>query len=158
MTRRLDALDVQILSIVQENNQLTAEEMAQKVALSPSAIMRRLRRLREEGVIAAEVAIIAPEEVGNFLSAVVRIQLERHAPAAIEQLLRSLIRAPEVQFCFDVSGSFDVLLLIVAQDMEAFNDFVQKRLAEDPAVRRYESEFVKKRRKASFALNLLLPA
>ena len=154
MARQLDDLDVRLLNVVQANNQLTAEELARQVPLSPSAIMRRLGRLREENVIAADVAVIAPERIGSHLSGVVRIQFERHAEAAVKQLRQSLVDAPEVQLCFYISGSFDMLMLVVTRDMNAFNDFVEATLSEHAAVRRYETEFVKKRWKSTLALPL----
>jgi Lrp/AsnC family leucine-responsive transcriptional regulator len=149
----LDELDVRLLNVVQRNNLLTAEEISREVPLSPSAIMRRLRKLRDEKVISADVAVLSTERIGDYLSAIVRIQLERHAEAAVERLRRSLVDAPEVQLCLYVSGSFDMLLLIVTRDMASFNDFVEA-LAENTTVRRYETEFIKKRWKATLAVPL----
>jgi Lrp/AsnC family leucine-responsive transcriptional regulator len=158
LARPLDDLDVQLLNVVQSNNHLTAEELAQQVPLSPSAIMRRLQKLKEEKVIAANVAVLAPERIGSHLSAIIRIQFERHAEIAVEQLRRSLVAAPQVQLCFYLSGAFDLMLLVVTRDMESFNDFVEATISENVAVRRYESEFVKRRWKSTLALPLSDPS
>jgi Lrp/AsnC family leucine-responsive transcriptional regulator len=158
LARPLDDLDVQLLNVVQTNNHLTAEELAQRVPLSPSAIMRRLQKLNEERVIAANVAVLAPERIGSHLSAVIRIQFERHSEVAVEQIRRSLIDAPEVQLCFYVSGAFDLMLLVVTRDMETFNNFVETNVSEHRAVRRYETEFVKRRWKSTLALPLSAPS
>ena len=151
--RRLDAIDLQLLGLLQENAQRTADQLSAELPLSPSAIARRLRRLRASGAIAAEVAIPDPG-IGPFLSAVIEIKLDRHALAGVDTFLRRLAASPNVQVLLEVSGAFDLMMLIVAADMDAFNAFADTELANDPAVQRYETRFVKKRRKVSFTLPL----
>jgi len=148
-----DKLDLRILDLLQQDTLMTADAIAARVPLSPSAIARRIRRLRESGVIAADVAVLS-EDVGPFLSAVVQVQLDRHALAAVEALRRRLVASPHVQLILDVSGAFDLMLLVTVRDMTAFNEFADAMLGDDPVVRRYESSFVKRRRKFSLALPL----
>lgn len=148
-----DKLDLQILELLQGNALLTADELAASLPLSASAIARRIRRLRETGVIAGDVAVLS-EAVGPFLSAFVHIQLDRHALAAVEALRRRLTASPHVQLYMEITGAFDVVLLVTVADMEGFNTFADAELAGDPVVRRYETSFVKKRRKFSLALPL----
>jgi Lrp/AsnC family transcriptional regulator, leucine-responsive regulatory protein len=148
-----DDLDLKILDLLQDDALLTAEAIAERVPLSASAIARRVRRLRESGVIVADVAVLS-ENVGSFLSAVVQVQLDRHALAAVDALRRRLTASRNVQLMLDVSGAFDLLLLVTVRDMDAFNEFTDAMLGEDPVVRRYESSFVKRRRKFSLALPL----
>jgi Lrp/AsnC family transcriptional regulator, leucine-responsive regulatory protein len=150
----LDPLDRALLAILQEDNLATADTLAEQVGRSPSAVARRLRRLRTSGAIAADAAILSEAAIGSPLSAVVHIQLERHAPQEGDRLRRRLIASPNVQLCLDIAGSFDILLLVVARDMRAYNDFADAMLAEHPAVRRFETSFVKKRVKASLAYPL----
>lgn len=154
MAKDLDRLDLALLACLQEDNQLTADQLAERVGRSPSAVARRVRRLRDTGAIAADVSIVADDAVGQPLSAVVLLQLERHALSASDAFRRRLIACPNVQLCLDVSGAFDILLLVVARDMAAFNAFADDLLVGEGAVRRYETSFVKKRLKASFALPL----
>jgi DNA-binding Lrp family transcriptional regulator len=149
-----DNLDLKLMSCLQRDNLQTADQLAERVGLSPSAIARRLRRLRETGAIAADVSILSEEASGRQLSAVVHVQLERHAPQEGDRLRRRLAASDNVQLCLDISGSFDIMLLVVAADMEAFNLFADEMLAEHPAVRRFESSFVKKRVKATLAVPL----
>ena len=148
-----DMLDLRILDLLQRDALLTADELAQRLPLSASAIARRIRRLRESGVIAEDVSVLS-EQVGPFLSAVVQVQMDRHALAAVEALRRRLTASPHVQLFLDVSGTFDLLLLVTVRDMAAFNDFTDTMLGADPVVRRYETSFVKRRRKFSLALPL----
>jgi Lrp/AsnC family transcriptional regulator, leucine-responsive regulatory protein len=151
---RLDKLDLRLLACLQEDNLQTADALAERVGRSPSAVARRLRRLRAGGAIAADVAVISEDAAGHPLSAIVQIQLERHAPQEGDRLRRRLVASPNVQLCLDISGTFDILLLVVAPDMEAYNAFADATLAEHPAVRRFESTFVKKRVKATLAVPL----
>ena len=146
-----DQNDITLLARLQENALLTADELAEHVPLSPSAIARRVRRMREDGTIRANVAEVS-EKIGPFLSALVDIQLDRHALPDLERLLRKLISDPHVQAVFEVTGAADIMLLVVVRDMEAYNTFADDILAGDPVVRRYETRFVKKRRKHSTAL------
>lgn len=148
-----DTLDLRILDLLQRDALLTADELAQRLPLSASAIARRIRRLRESGVIAEDVSVLS-EQVGPFLSAVVQVQMDRHALAAVEALRRRLVASPYVQLYLEISGTFDLMLLVTVRDMDAFNDFVDTMLGADPVVRRYETSFVKRRRKFSTALPL----
>lgn len=154
MGGKLDRLDVRLLGCLQSNTLQTAEELAEQVGRSPSAVARRLRRLRSSGAVAADVALLSDEAAGYPLFAIVHVQLERHAPQEGDQLRRRLVASPNVQLCLDISGSFDILLMVVAADMDAYNHFADTMLAEQPAVRRLETSFVKKRTKATLALPL----
>ena len=151
MRQTLDALDRQLLAALQHDNLQTADQLAEQVGRSPSAIARRIRRLRASGAIAADVAILSDRAAGQPLSAIVHIQLERHAPQEGDRLRRRLAASPNVQLLLDIAGAFDILALIVARDMAAYNDFADATLAEHPAVRRFETSFVKKRVKATLA-------
>lgn len=154
MRKTLDKLDLRVLACLQEDNLQTADQLAQKVGRSPSAIARRVRRLRASGAIAADVSLLSEEAAGHPLFAIVQVQLERHAPQAADLLRRRLVASPNVQLSLDVSGAFDILLLVVAADMDAYNAFAESHLAEHPAVRRFETSFVKRRAKASLAIPL----
>lgn len=153
MGARLDRLDRQLLACLQADNLQTADRLAEQIGRSPSAIARRLRRLRASGAVAADVSLISEEAAGHPLSAVVQIQLERHAPHEGDALRRRLVASANVQLCLDISGAFDLLLLVVARDMDAYNGFAA-RVLEQPPVRRFETSFVKRRVKATLAVPL----
>lgn len=153
MDSKLDALDLRLLACLQRDNLQTADRLAEQVGRSPSAIARRLRRLRASGAIAADVSLISEDAAGHPLSAIVQIQLERHAPHEVDALRRRLAASANVQLCLDVAGAFDILLLVVAANMDAYNDFAA-RMLEQPGVRRFETTFVKRRVKASLSVPL----
>jgi DNA-binding Lrp family transcriptional regulator len=151
---KLDTLDLKLLACLQADNLLTADALADRVGRSPSAIARRLRRLRDSGAVVADVSVVSEQAAGHPLSAIVHLQLERHALTEVASFKRQLAASPNVQFCLEISGAFDILLLVVVPGMEAFNTFADDMLAGQRAVRRYETSFVKRRLKASLALPL----
>jgi DNA-binding Lrp family transcriptional regulator len=140
-----DSFDIKLLNAIQEDADRTADELAQIIPLSPSAIARRLRRLRDEGAIDRTVALLKADLVDRRLRALIRIQLHEHAPAAgLATLRERLLGIAEVQLCLEVSGTDDMVLLTTFRDMPEFNAFADAELASSPSVRRYETSFVKK--------------
>ena len=150
MKGEFDTLDRQLLACLQRDNLQTADRLAEQVGRSPSAIARRLRA---DGAVAADVAVLSESAAGHPLSAIVHIQLERHVLLEGNALRQRLVASPNVQLCIDLTGAFDIMLLVVAADMEAFNGFTEVML-DNPAVRRFETSFVKKRYKATLAVPL----
>ncbi|MDP9422349.1 MAG: Lrp/AsnC family transcriptional regulator [Pseudomonadota bacterium] len=140
-----DSFDLKLLNALQEDADRTAEQLAELVALSPSAIARRLRRLREVGAIARTVALLPASIVDRRLRALVSVQLNEHAEkGGLAELRNRMQSLDEVQLCLEVSGSEDLLLLVACRDMAEFNAFADAELAASPVVRRYVTSFVKK--------------
>jgi Lrp/AsnC family leucine-responsive transcriptional regulator len=103
-----------------------------------------LRTLREEGLIAADVALLSPALTADRLRAIVQVQVHEHAEEkGIAQLRARLAAAPEVQLLLNIAGPIDLLALVVTRTMREFNAFADAHLAADPSVRRYETSFVK---------------
>ena len=148
--RKLDRHDRAILALLQENALRTADEMAEAVPLSASAIARRVRRMRDDGVIVADRAVVS-EKIGPFLTALVDVQLARHGLAEVDRLVQRLAARPEVQMVMEVAGQTDLALVVAVRDMDGFNLFADEALADDPVVRRYETRLVKRRRKLTTA-------
>lgn len=147
----IDGVDRQLLALLQADNLLTAEQLSERVGRSPSVVARRLRRLRETGAVMADVSVVSERAAGQSVSAVVHIQLDRHSPGDRDRLRRRLVESPQVQLCLELAGSFDIMLLVVARDIHAYNAFADAALEENPAVRRFETTFVKRRVKATLA-------
>jgi Lrp/AsnC family leucine-responsive transcriptional regulator len=141
----LDRFDFALLNQAQRDDSLTADQLANHVALSPSAIARRLRRLRGEGWIARTIALVSPRLTQNRLRALVLIQLAEHADlegkAALE---RRLLATDAVQFCYEIAGPHDFVALFDCANMAEFNSAADALLASSPTVRRYETHFVKR--------------
>ena len=141
----LDRFDIALLNIVQRDDARTAEQLAAEVPLSPSAIARRLRRLRSAGWIDRTIALLSRRLTERRLRATVLVQLSEHAnQAGKAALLKRIDTAPHVQFCYELAGAHDLLLLFDCQDMAEFNEVAEAVLVADPTVRRYETSFVKR--------------
>lgn len=141
----LDRFDLALLNSAQRDDSRTAEQLAQEVPLSPSAIARRLRRLRREGWLARTIALLSPRLTHDRLRAIVLIQLSEHADlkgkAALE---RRLLDCDEVQFCYEIAGPHDLIALFDCTNMAAFNASADELLASSATVRRYETHFIKR--------------
>lgn len=141
----LDRFDRQLLELLQADALATAERLAEQVPLSASAITRRVRRLRADGWIRADAALLSRKLTEARLRALVMVQAREHAEErGIAALRERLCAAPEVQLVLDVSGTHDLAVLVSARDMADFNDLAERLLQQDPAVHRYETSFVKR--------------
>lgn len=138
----LDRFDRQLLNLMQEDASQTAERLAQRVELSPSAIQRRLRRLREEGVIAGQTVILDPKKVGSPTFFVVSLQVERERPELLAQLRQWVAREPCVQQAFYVTGEADFVLIVTAASTEAYDALMARLLAENTNVKRFTTNVV----------------
>jgi len=133
----LDRFDRQLLNLVQEDAEQTAERLAEQVALSPSAIQRRLRRMREQGVVVRHVAVVDPRKVGRPTFFVVSLQVERERPELLAQLREWLAAQPHVQQAFYVTGEVDFVLIITAPDTETYDALMSRLVSENPNVKRF---------------------
>ena len=141
----LDRFDLALLNLVQADDSRTADSLARDLPLSPSAIARRLRRLRSEGWIARTIALLSPHLTNRRLRALVLVQLAEHADQRGKQALVDRIRRiPQAQFCYEIAGSFDLVLLFDCLHMDELTEIAEAVLVSDPTVRRYETSFVKR--------------
>lgn len=144
----IDRFDRILLDIVQVDDSLTAEQIAGRVPLSPSAIARRLRRLRADKWITRTIALVSPRLRGKRIRAVVLIQLAEHADQrGKERLQRKIADTPEVQFAYEISGNHDLAVMFDCASMDTFVALAEELFATDQAVRRYETSFVKREMK-----------
>jgi DNA-binding Lrp family transcriptional regulator len=141
----LDRFDLQLLNLIQRDDSRTADLLAGAVPLSPSAIARRLRRLRGQGWVARTIGLLSSRLTQNRLRALVFIQLSEHADlqgkAALE---RRLLATDEVQFCYEIAGPHDLVALFDCANMADFNTAADELLASSATVHRYETHFVKR--------------
>ena len=141
----LDEFDRVLLNALQRDDSRTADELSACVPLSPSAIARRLRRLRGEGWIARTIALLSSRLLEHRLRALVMVQLNEHADrAGKERLVERLRAAAQVQFVYEVSGTHDMMAMLDCAGMDAFVELAEELFATDSAVRRYETSFVKR--------------
>jgi len=137
----LDAIDRKILNLLQEDNQVTNQDLAAKVGISPPPCHRRVKRLREEGVIERDVALVDPVKVGRSMIVFASITLERQREDLLENFERKMGRCPEVMQCYFVSGDADYLVVVSVADMAHYNDFARRVFANEPNIRMFRSSF-----------------
>lgn len=133
----LDRFDRQLLNLVQDDAGQTAEQLAEQVFLSPSAVQRRLRRLREQGVIVRDAAVVDPKKVGRPTFFVVSLQVERERPELLAQLRQWLAAQEHVQQAFYVTGEADFVLIITAPDTETYDALMARLVGDNPNVKRF---------------------
>ena len=139
MPIELDKLDRRILAMLQKDARRSAELVGAEVGLSASAVQRRIARLREEGVIAAEVAVVDPKRVGRPLSLIVEIEVERERPELVASLKQWIAAEAMIQEAWYVTGAGDYVLIVVARDVDDFEALMQRLVAENANVRRYHT-------------------
>ncbi len=133
----LDDFDRRLLNLVQNDSGQTAEHLAESVGLSASAVQRRLRRLRETGVIVRETAIVDPKCIDNPLSFIVALQVERERPEMLSQLRAWLEAQDHIQQAFYVTGEADFMLVVTASDMQAYDALMARLMADNRNVKRF---------------------
>lgn len=138
----LDGFDSKLLSIIQKNAELTTTELGEQVGLSPSAVQRRLKRLRSDGVISAYVAIVDPAKVGNPTHFVVGLEVDREHPEVLARLRTWLAEEDSVQHVFYATGATDFVLIVTAPSIHAYDALMSRLLAENPSVRRFTTNVV----------------
>ncbi|MCS4510907.1 Lrp/AsnC family transcriptional regulator [Xylophilus ampelinus] len=154
----LDKLDTLILRRLQADGRASYENIAESVGLSPSAVLRRVRRLEDSKVIDRYVALVRPEAVGLGLTAYLNVRLEKHAEIQKRNpmdLFRAGVQTwPEVVECAALTGEMDYLLRIVVADMAHYSRFIMDTLLRHPSVEDCKTSFVLDRVKATTAVPL----
>lgn len=152
----LDRADVALLEAVQQNNRLTSEELSHIVNLSPTACQRRLKRLRAEGVIEADVSIVSPKAVGRPVSMIVLVTLERERADIVDRFKAAIRSTREVMIGYYVTGDADFILVVTSKDMESYERFTRRFFYENPDIKGFKTMVVMDRVKAGFAFPIEL--
>jgi len=135
----LNKLDRRLLAILQKDARRPAELMGADVGLSASAVQRRIVRMREEGVITAEVALVDPKQAGRPLTMIVDVEVERERPELLASLKQWIAAEPCIQEAWYVTGAGDYVLIVAARDVDDFEALMQRFVADNPNVRRFQT-------------------
>ncbi len=135
----LDDYDRAILRILQKDNRMPQQRIGDAVNLSAPSVQRRIRRMEKEGVIAANVAVISPQAVDLQLTIFVEIELVSEQPHEIDAVKRMMVNAPEVQQCFYVTGEVDFVLVVVVENMAAYENFTRCIFFENNNIRKFRT-------------------
>jgi Lrp/AsnC family transcriptional regulator, leucine-responsive regulatory protein len=152
----LDKTDLKLLQALQTDGRMTNQDLAEKVSLSPSPCLRRVKQLEDAGVIKSYVALVSPLAVGLGLLAYVNVKLEKRPTSrgkfAFEDFREEVLLWPEVVACYAMTGDLDYLLRVQVKDLEHYSGFVMSRLLKHPAVLDVRSSFALERIKETTAL------
>ena len=137
----LDSTDRRLLALLQDDNSLPNLELARRANLSPPTCLRRVRRLRREGVIVRDVSLVDPSRVGRGLTVFIEVALERQQDRMQRAFEEKVLAISEILQCYMVSGDSDFLLVAQVSDMDAYHGFVKRVLVRDENVRNFRSVF-----------------
>ncbi|MBC7954512.1 MAG: Lrp/AsnC family transcriptional regulator [Cytophagales bacterium] len=148
----LDKLDLKILDRYQRSSRTPAEAIAAEVGLSAAAVQRRLKRLRETGVIQNEAGQIDPAAVGLAVTCLVAVELDRESGNGVDRFRSRVSQYDEVQQCYYVTGQADFMLIVNCKDMAAYEAFTREALLADGNVRSFTTSVVLERVKVGLQL------
>ncbi|UPJ54382.1 Lrp/AsnC family transcriptional regulator [Bradyrhizobium sp. 200] len=155
---RYDRIDARILEIVQKNNRLTSEVIGALAGLSATACQRRLKRLRSEGIIEADVSIVSPKAVGRPIQMLVLVTLERERSDIIDRFKKAIRSSVEVVNGFYITGDADFVLYVTAPTMEDYEEFTRRFFYVNPDIKSFKTMVVLDRVKAGFAVPVETPS
>ncbi|MEE9320372.1 MAG: Lrp/AsnC family transcriptional regulator [Granulosicoccus sp.] len=139
MTVSLDQQDHRILALVQFDIRMSSAAIGDKVGLSATAVQRRLQRMRDAGVITAEVAVIDPALVGLPVSVIVEVDIARETGDDLDRFQNLMVTCDEVRQCWYTTGKVDFVLLVDAPDMTAYEAFTRRVLINNDNVLSFTS-------------------
>ena len=143
----LDATDLRLLDLLQHDASLSNLELAERAHTSPATALRRVRRLLDAGVIERRVALLSADKLGEGLTALVEITLDRQGAEHLDAFEAKVIDEPAVQQCWRVSPGPDFLLVVRTVDMAGYHALVQRLFTQDANVRNVKAFFSVKRAK-----------
>lgn len=146
----IDRLDAKLLNLLQSNNRRGSEELGELVGLSPTAVQRRLKKLRSDGVIEADVSVVVPKAIGRPVSMFVLVTLERERADIVDRFKQSIRQTLEVMNGYYVTGDADFLLIVTAESMEDYEQFTRKFFYENPDIKGFKTMVIMDRVKVGF--------
>lgn len=149
---QIDQIDARMLALLQKNNRLTFDEIGNSVGLSPTAVQRRLKKLRENGIIESDVSIVSPKAVGRPIAMVVAVTLERERADIVDRFKQAIRSAPQIMSGYYVTGEADFVLVITAKDMDDYDNFTRRFFYDNPDIKAFKTSVVIDRIKAGFEI------
>ena len=152
MSTSLDTFDRALLNLVQKDARMTAEAIGEIIGLSPASVHRRLKRLREKGVILSEVAILNGQMLEKGMTFIVSVEVERERADLLDAFRKDMKSLPEVQQCYYVTGETDFVLIIKVHDMEEYERFTKEAFFDNSNIRRFRTSVVMSEVKAGLGI------
>jgi DNA-binding Lrp family transcriptional regulator len=145
----MDDKDIEILRLVQSDARLTAEALGFEIGLSPPAVQKRLKKLRETGVIEREIAVLSSPKLDRNMTVIVQVMLERESRMHLDAFKRTMRSAPAVQQCYYATGDADFILVVIVKDIKEYEEFTQEYFFDASNVNKFTSSIVMDRVKVS---------
>ena len=143
----MDTIDQRILEQLQQNAALTNQALAEQVGLSPSACLKRVKRLQESGIIDRIVALLNPEAIAECLYVIVEVTMERDDKRLYKRFEDRANARQEVKQCYQVTGEIDYILVVSVPDMQAYDNFCDAVLYADDNMRKFRTLLSRRRSK-----------
>lgn len=138
----LDAKDLAILNLLQQNARITVKEIADKIHLSTTPVHERIKRMEASGVIKQYATLLDHTKVKKGLIAICYVSLKEHSKSAGTKFIKAILQMPEVVECFTISGEFDFMLKVMCADMNSYHDFHVNKLSNIENMGHVQSVFV----------------
>lgn len=138
----MDSFDRQILRALQANSRISSEVLGAEIGLSPSACQRRIKKLRQQGVIKKEVALLDASHLPGFITTLVDITLERGGEKALDEFIQALEAEPQVQQFYYVAGEVDFVVIVVTQDMKAYDQLSRRLFMSNGNIKKFSTKVV----------------
>ncbi|WP_299149548.1 Lrp/AsnC family transcriptional regulator [uncultured Tateyamaria sp.] len=148
----MDRIDQKILALLQEDASIANNDLADLVGLAPSSCLRRVRRLKADGIITRTIALTDPKKMGRALKAIVTVRLADHGKTARRDWLAQLDREKAVSQVYSVSGETDVVVMLNLTDMEEFQQLGERMFSDNQNVIQFTTMFVLEQHKFNMAL------
>jgi Lrp/AsnC family leucine-responsive transcriptional regulator len=143
---QLDRFDRKILQLLQKEGRISNQDLADRIGLSPSPCLRRLRALEESGLILGYRALVDAKALGLSLTALIHISMDQHTPERFNRFETAVAKIPEVMECLLITGqTADYQLKVVVKDMDAYQDLLLNRITRIQGVTGVHSSFVLRR-------------
>jgi len=139
---KLDATDIKILDILQQDGRITTKALADQLNLTTTPVFERVKRLEKDGVIKKYVALVDNRKLDLSLTAFISISLTKHSRTYLEKFITEVNQYPEVMECYHIAGNFDFLLKIVVKNMEKYESFILTKLSTIANLGQVQSSFV----------------
>lgn len=150
-----DATDLRILQLLQKNSAITQKELAAQTHISPATALRRIERLRQQGIIEREVAILNPEHLGHYLQVIAEVTLDRQDTSAQDAFETMVNTVDAVQQCYRVNAGPDFILIITVTDIQAYQQLARAIFSPQHNIRNIRAFFCSQRSK--FTTEIPLP-
>jgi Lrp/AsnC family transcriptional regulator, leucine-responsive regulatory protein len=138
----LDEKDIAILKLLQQNAKATVKEIADTIHLSTTPVHERIKRMEQNGVIQQYATLLNPAKVKKSLMVVCYVSLKEHSKNAGTKFIKLINALPEVIECYNISGEFDFMLKVVAENMDSYYDFHVNKLSQSENIGNVQSVFV----------------